>query len=148
MALAYREPDLVPIIGLAVSVGPIDEVPGAFDRLSAHDQEVVALLRRDDAAGRASIHTAFQLWLDEGGSESLFAESWGESDDQVLAVLGVQEQQPDQQRQHPCQVREWPDNHAARAQPLPVRRRIGEPGRDGLAAHVASPGDLPVATAS
>jgi pimeloyl-ACP methyl ester carboxylesterase len=85
MALAYREPDLVPVLGLAVSVGPIGEVPGAFDHLSAHDQEMAALLRQDRAAGLAAISSAIQLWLDEGGSESMFAESRGEADDRVLA---------------------------------------------------------------
>ena len=84
MALAYREPDLVPLLGLAVSVGPIDGVPGAFDDLSAHDQDVLGLLRHDKAAGLASIDTALQAWLEEGW-EAMFAESWGEADDRVLA---------------------------------------------------------------
>jgi pimeloyl-ACP methyl ester carboxylesterase len=85
MALAVREPDLVPVVGLAVSVGPINEVPGAFENLSDHDQEVAALLRKDHGAGLATIQGDFQVWLENEGWESLFTESWGESDDRVLA---------------------------------------------------------------
>jgi hypothetical protein len=52
--------------------------------LRIHDPGQCAIRSQDGAAGLASIEEALQHWLEDEGWESMFAESWGKSDDQVL----------------------------------------------------------------
>jgi len=84
LALALIAPDRVTSIGLAASPGPRDQVPGGIDELSPEDQAVVALLARDRAAGLAAI-TVNAAWYRGNGWETMFADTWGEADDRLLA---------------------------------------------------------------
>ena len=84
LALSVRAPDRVTAIGLAASPGPRDLVPGALDELSPHDRDVVALLAVDRPAGLEVIGED-SAWYRGDGWEAMFAESWGEADDRLLA---------------------------------------------------------------
>ena len=84
MSIGLGAPDRVEMIGLAASVGPIDLVRGAVDELTPEDRAAMELLAVDRAAGLAAIERA-GAWLGGGGWEAMYAESWGESDDRVLA---------------------------------------------------------------
>jgi pimeloyl-ACP methyl ester carboxylesterase len=84
LALGFRAPDRVTSIGLAASPGPADEVPGALDEMSPNGRAAVELLHRDHAAGLAAFDKHF-AWYAGDGWEAMFAESWGEADDRVLA---------------------------------------------------------------
>ena len=85
LALGFRAPDLVPVIGIAAGRGPIDEVPGALDRLSPEDRVIFELLAHDRAAGLAAIGRD-GAWLEGDGWETMFDGSWGDADDRVLAA--------------------------------------------------------------
>lgn len=85
LALAFRSPDRVTVVGLAASPGPINMVE---QQISAEDQAVIALLDADRAAGMAAIRKSL-AWYAGDGWKTLFAESWGEADDRVLAQPGV-----------------------------------------------------------
>jgi pimeloyl-ACP methyl ester carboxylesterase len=84
LALGFRAPDLVSVVGVAAGRGPIDEVPGALDALSLGDQAIVALLADDRAAGMEAI-AKDGAWLEGDVWETMFDESFGEADDRVLA---------------------------------------------------------------
>ena len=84
MALGVRAPDRVSTIGLAASVGPVEHVPGALDAYSPDGRAALELLARDRAAGLAAASKHY-AWLEGDGWERVFAESWGEADDRVLA---------------------------------------------------------------
>ena len=90
LALGLRATDRVTAIGLAASPGPRNLVPGALEELSSEDQALVALLARDRSAGLAAINKAC-AWYAGDGWETMFAESWGEADDRVLAQPEVLE---------------------------------------------------------
>jgi pimeloyl-ACP methyl ester carboxylesterase len=84
MALGFHAPDRVTTLGLAASVGPIQEVPGAIDELSPEDRFHMGLLLDDRNAGLAAIRAACD-WMAGDGWEAMFRETWGEADDAVLA---------------------------------------------------------------
>jgi pimeloyl-ACP methyl ester carboxylesterase len=84
LALGFRAPDRVTSIGLAASPGPKDQVPGALEELSAENQAVVELLRRERAAGLRAVSKAC-AWYAGDGWETMFADSWGDADDRLLA---------------------------------------------------------------
>lgn len=84
LALGFRAPDRVPTIGLAAAVGPMEHVPGGVDELSPEERAIVELLAHDRAAGLVAIGEA-SAWVAGDGWETMFAESWGEADDRVLA---------------------------------------------------------------
>ncbi len=88
LALGFGAPDRVTTIGLAGSPGPRDQVPGALDELSPEDQAAVELLARDRAAGLAAI-SKICAWYADDGWETIFAESWGDADDRLLAQPDV-----------------------------------------------------------
>jgi pimeloyl-ACP methyl ester carboxylesterase len=88
LAVGFGAPDRVTTIGLAGSPGPRDQVPGALDELSPEDQAAVALLARDRAAGLEVISKDC-AWYAGDGWETLFAESWGDADDLLLAQPDV-----------------------------------------------------------
>jgi pimeloyl-ACP methyl ester carboxylesterase len=85
MALAFRAPDRVTTLGLAASVGPVHDVPGAIEGLSPEDRSSVAMLADDRSAGLAAIRASLDEWIAGDGWEGMFRESWGEADDAVLA---------------------------------------------------------------
>ena len=85
LALGFRLPDRITGIGLAAAAGPIDPVPGMLEAsLSEGARAAFRLLRRDYAAGVAAIEER-GAWFAGDGWERLFAESWGDADDRVLA---------------------------------------------------------------
>lgn len=84
LALGFRAPDRVTIIGLAASVGPIEHVPGALDEFSPASRAVIELLASDRIAGTAAFES-HAAWLAGDGWQAMFEESWGEADDRVLA---------------------------------------------------------------
>jgi pimeloyl-ACP methyl ester carboxylesterase len=84
LALGFRAPELVPVIGVVAGRGPIDEVPGAYDRLSPDDRAIVELLAHDRAAGLVAIRKE-GAWLEGDGYRTMFEPSWGDADDRVLA---------------------------------------------------------------
>jgi pimeloyl-ACP methyl ester carboxylesterase len=88
LAMAFAAPDRVTSVGVAGSPGPRDQVPGARDELSAEDQAVVDLLRDDRAAGVDAIRQTC-AWYVGDGWQALFAESWGDADDRLLAEPDV-----------------------------------------------------------
>jgi pimeloyl-ACP methyl ester carboxylesterase len=90
LALGFRAPERVTSIGLAASPGPIDQVPGAMDEFSPNGRAAAELLARDRAAGIAAFNKHF-AWYAGDGWETLFAESWGDADDLVLAEPGTLE---------------------------------------------------------
>lgn len=90
MALAVRAPDRVTAIGLAASPGPRDLVPGAHDELEPEFQDIVVLLAADRPAGLAAIGKS-SAWYADDGWETMFAVSWGEADDRLLARPDVLE---------------------------------------------------------
>jgi pimeloyl-ACP methyl ester carboxylesterase len=84
MALGFSAPDRVSRIGLAASVGPLDQVPNAMDGLTPSDKALFELICRNREAGIEAV-IADGSWLDGDGWESMFADSWGEPDDRVMA---------------------------------------------------------------
>lgn len=84
LACGFRAPDRVTTIGLAASNGPIDHVPGALDEFSPNGRAAAELLARDRAAGIATF-SKHLAWYAGDGWETMFAESWGDADDRVLA---------------------------------------------------------------
>jgi pimeloyl-ACP methyl ester carboxylesterase len=90
LALGFRAPARVPTIGLAASDGPTDQVPGALDAYSPNGRAAAELVARDRAAGVVAFnkHCA---WYAGDGWQTMFAASWGEADDRVLAGLGTLE---------------------------------------------------------
>ena len=90
LALGFRAPDRVRTIGVAGSPGPTYEGPGALDELSLEDRNVKELLTRDRAAGLELIGKNC-AWYAGDGWEIIFAESWGDADDRLLARPDVLE---------------------------------------------------------
>jgi pimeloyl-ACP methyl ester carboxylesterase len=84
LAAGFRAPHLVPIVGVIASRGPLYEVPGGIDSLSAEDRAIAVLLRHDHAAGLASIARDGE-WLDGDGWQTMFEGIWGDADDRILA---------------------------------------------------------------
>jgi len=85
LALGFRLPDRITGIGLAAAEGPIDPVPGMLEaRVPEGARAAFRLLRQDYAAGVAAIEE-HDAWFSGDGWERLFAESWGDADDRVLA---------------------------------------------------------------
>ena len=84
LAIGFAAPDRVTAIGLAASPGPRDLVPGARDELDAEDRAVVALLAADRPAALAEISKNC-AWYAGDGWATMFAESWGDADDRLLA---------------------------------------------------------------
>jgi pimeloyl-ACP methyl ester carboxylesterase len=81
LALGFRAPALVATIGLAASNGPIEHVPAGY---SPEERAIADLLVNDRAAGLGAISER-SSWLVADGWETVFSETWGEADDQVLA---------------------------------------------------------------
>jgi pimeloyl-ACP methyl ester carboxylesterase len=90
LALGFSTPDRVTSIGLAASGGPIDRVPGAMDDISPDGRAAGELLAHDRAAGIAAFSKHF-AWYAGDGWKTMFAESWGEADDRVIADHGTLE---------------------------------------------------------
>lgn len=88
LAVGHGAPDRVTTIGLAGSPGPRLQVPGALDELSPEDRAAVELLALDRDAGMAVISMDC-AWYAGDGWETLFAESWGDADDRLLAQPDV-----------------------------------------------------------
>ncbi len=88
LAVGFAAADRVTTIGLAGSPGPRDQVPGALDELSPEDRAVVELLARDRPAGLAALGEDC-AWYAGDGWAALFAESWGDADDRLLAQPDV-----------------------------------------------------------
>lgn len=84
MALAFRLPDRVPVIGLAASPAPTEAAPELLDVYSENGRASIALLRRDRDAGIAAFERD-RAWFLGDGWESMFADSMGDADDRVLA---------------------------------------------------------------
>ncbi len=84
LALGFRAPDHVSTIGQAAGSGPIDKMTGALDAYSPNGRAAAELLARDRAAGIAAFNKHL-AWYAGDGWETMFAESWGEADDRVLA---------------------------------------------------------------
>jgi len=84
LALGFGLPDRITGIGLAAPQGPIDPVPGIEAGLPEGVRAALRLLRQDYAAGVAAIEER-DAWFSGDGWERLFAESWGDADDRVLA---------------------------------------------------------------
>lgn len=81
LALGYRAPTLVTTIGLAASNGPIEHVPAGY---TPQERAIANLLVSDRAAGLAAISER-SAWFAGDGWAAMFAETWGEADDRVLA---------------------------------------------------------------
>jgi pimeloyl-ACP methyl ester carboxylesterase len=84
LALGFRLPDRITGIGLAAAQGPIDPVPGIEAGLPEGARAALRLLRQDYVAGVAATEER-DAWFSGDGWERLFAESWGDADDRVLA---------------------------------------------------------------
>src|SRR4029453_1562910 len=85
LALGFRLPDRITGIGLAAAQGPFDPVPGRLEAtLPEGAPAAFRRLRQDYAAGVAAIEER-DAWFSGEGWERLFAESWGDADDRVLA---------------------------------------------------------------
>jgi pimeloyl-ACP methyl ester carboxylesterase len=84
MALGFSLPDRVPVVGLAASPAPSEALPELLDVYSENGRASIALLRRDRAAGIAAFERD-RAWFSGDGWESMLADSWGASDDRVLA---------------------------------------------------------------
>ncbi len=85
LALGFRLPGRITAIGLAAAAGPVDPIPGMLEAsLSEGARAAFELLRLDYAAGVAAI-AGRDAWFSGDGWERLFAESWGDADDKVLA---------------------------------------------------------------
>lgn len=84
MALGYRLPERVPTLALAASLVPFDEFPEFLDALPESLRAAIELLRRDRAAGTAAFEKE-RAWFSTEGWETMFAHSWGDADDRVLA---------------------------------------------------------------
>ena len=85
LALGVRLPGRITRVGLAAASGPVDPVPGMLEAsLSEGARAAFELLRRDYAAGVAAIE-ARGAWFSVAGGTTIFAESWGDADDLVLA---------------------------------------------------------------
>jgi pimeloyl-ACP methyl ester carboxylesterase len=98
LAIGSRVPERVSAIGVAVAPGPIDQVPGAIEDLDPEERAAFALLGSDRAAGLALI-TEQSRWLDGDGWKTMFAGSWGESDDDVLSDPATREAMEAQTRE-------------------------------------------------
>jgi pimeloyl-ACP methyl ester carboxylesterase len=90
MALGFSRPDRVPVIGLAASPAPTEAVPALLDVYSENGRASVALLRRDREAGIVAFERD-RAWFSGDGWESILADSWGESDERVLADPATRE---------------------------------------------------------
>jgi pimeloyl-ACP methyl ester carboxylesterase len=88
LACGIRTPALVTSIGLASSTGPLDMVPGAWEGLSAEEQTLTELLRRDRAAARKQITEDCQWYADDPAS---VFEGWDGPDGALLAQPDVSE---------------------------------------------------------
>ena len=84
LAIAFRFPERVTAVGLAVAPGPIGLVPGAIEELDPEERSAFALRASDRTAGLGLI-TERSAWLDGDGWRTMFADTWGESDDDVLS---------------------------------------------------------------
>jgi pimeloyl-ACP methyl ester carboxylesterase len=85
LALGFRLPDGITGIGLAAAKGPVDPVPGMLEAsLPEGARAAFRLLRRDYAAGVAAIEEG-DAWFSGDGWERIFARTWGDADDRVLA---------------------------------------------------------------
>ena len=95
LACGFRAPERVRSIGLAASAAPVDEVPGASERLSPEVRELTELLRRDPVAAEHGIRKRCE-WYAEGW-EVMFEPGWATSDerddpdDRLLADRNVLE---------------------------------------------------------
>jgi len=85
LALGFRLPDGITGIGLAAAKGPVDPVPGMLEAsLPEGARAAFGLLRRDYPAGVAAIEEG-DAWFSGDGWERIFARTWGDADDRVLA---------------------------------------------------------------
>ena len=85
LAVGFRLPDRITGIGLAAARGPIDPVPGMLEAsVPEGARAAFRLLRQDYAAGVAAIEEG-DAWFSGDRWERLFATSWGDADDRVLA---------------------------------------------------------------
>jgi pimeloyl-ACP methyl ester carboxylesterase len=88
LACGIRTPTLVTSIGLAASTGPLDVVPGVWEGLSAEEQTLTELLRRDRPAARKQITEDCQWYADDPGS---VFDGWDGPDGTLLAQPDVHE---------------------------------------------------------
>ncbi len=88
LACAVRASALVNSVGLAASTGPLDAVPGAWEELTAQEQALTELLRRDRAAARKHITEECQWYADNPAS---VFEGWDGPDGALLAEPDVHE---------------------------------------------------------
>jgi pimeloyl-ACP methyl ester carboxylesterase len=84
MALAFAEPNRVTTVGLAASLVPVENNPDIIAMMSAGSRAAAEVLWRNRAAGVAAFEK-HRAWFSSEGWEAMFAESWGEADDRVLA---------------------------------------------------------------
>ena len=85
LALGFRLPGRITRVGLAAASGPVDPIPGMLEAsLSEGARAAFELLRKDYEAGVAAIE-ARGAWFSGDGWERIFADSWGDADDLVLA---------------------------------------------------------------
>ena len=90
LVIGLRVPERVTAIGIVVAPGPIDQVPGAIEELDPEERTAFRLLASDRAAGLALV-SGQSTWLDGDGWKTMFAGTWGESDDDVLSDPGTRE---------------------------------------------------------
>ena len=90
LVIGFRVPERVTAIGIVVAPGPIDQVPGAIEELDPEERTAFRLLASDRAAGLALV-SGQSTWLDGDGWKTMFAGTWGESDDDVLSDPGTRE---------------------------------------------------------
>lgn len=84
LACAVQTPALVSSVGLAASVAPLDNVPGARDELPAEVRSVVELLRHDRVAAVEKMTRQSQWYADDPAS---IFERFGHPDDADHALL-------------------------------------------------------------
>jgi pimeloyl-ACP methyl ester carboxylesterase len=90
LACAVSTPALVTSVGLAASTGPLDEIPGAWEKLTAEERSLKDLLRRDRAAAREGITKSCQWYVDDPASVFVGFDPDG-PDEALLAQPNVRE---------------------------------------------------------
>jgi pimeloyl-ACP methyl ester carboxylesterase len=87
LACAVRCPERVTSIGLASSVAPLDEVPGAWNRQPAEVRDLTELVRTDLAAARDGVRARCQ-WF-ERGWQTMVEPAGSNPDDVLLSQRAV-----------------------------------------------------------
>src|SRR6266568_1098273 len=84
MALGFALPDRIPTLGLAASLVPVKGNPDLLELVPPGSRAAAETLWRDRPAGVAAFEK-HRAWFSPDGWEAMFAESWGDADDRVLA---------------------------------------------------------------